>query len=301
MCSQPRKMSLAACISRWPSTTRWPWFAYSLVAEVRLEHRRLRLLDLQEERVVVVAAEQQHDPAPRADAADADDLAGEVDDPELLEQVRGGRSAASRGTGAKRSADHASSRSSWIAGLARRARRPARSAADRETMRGSPSTIVRQLRERLQAVLRPRLRGGLRTLAACGFACCSRRLRSTASSTSRRAYQTSRLPPRRELPHRLAVRADGARARPLVRSSSLKLAVAAGDLEARREPLHVPLERAGQRLVEVVEVEDERALGRREAAEVREVRVAAELHARARRAASPRDRAPSPPPRRGRR
>ena len=30
MCSQPRKMSLAACISRWPTTTRSPWFENSL-------------------------------------------------------------------------------------------------------------------------------------------------------------------------------------------------------------------------------------------------------------------------------
>ncbi len=28
---QPRKMSLAACIRRWPSTTRYPWFAYRLL------------------------------------------------------------------------------------------------------------------------------------------------------------------------------------------------------------------------------------------------------------------------------
>ena len=53
--------------------------------------------------------------------------------------------------------------------------------------------------------------------------------------------------------------------------------VAACDLEARRQALHVPLEGAGKRLVEVVEVEDERALRGRETADVREVGVAAEL------------------------
>src|SRR5207248_1590570 len=53
--------------------------------------------------------------------------------------------------------------------------------------------------------------------------------------------------------------------------------VAAGDLEARREPLHVPLERTRQRFVEVVEVEDELALRGGVAADVREVGVAAEL------------------------
>src|SRR5690349_298664 len=54
-------------------------------------------------------------------------------------------------------------------------------------------------------------------------------------------------------------------------------AVPGGDLEARGEALDIPLERAAQRLVEVVEVEDERPLRRGEAAEVREVRVAAKL------------------------
>ena len=55
-------------------------------------------------------------------------------------------------------------------------------------------------------------------------------------------------------------------------------AVAAGDLEARHQPLDVPLEGAGVRLVEVVDVEDEPALRRAEQPEVREVRVTAELH-----------------------
>ena len=50
-------------------------------AEVRLEDRGLGLLDLHQQRVVVVAAEQQDDPRPGADAADADDLAGDVDEP----------------------------------------------------------------------------------------------------------------------------------------------------------------------------------------------------------------------------
>ena len=52
-----------------------------------LEHRGGGLLELQEERVLLIAALEQHDERPGADAADADDLAGEVDDPELLEQV----------------------------------------------------------------------------------------------------------------------------------------------------------------------------------------------------------------------
>jgi hypothetical protein len=45
------------------------------------------LLELQEQRVLLIAALQQHDERPGADAAGTDDLAGEVDDLELLEQM----------------------------------------------------------------------------------------------------------------------------------------------------------------------------------------------------------------------
>ena len=54
--------------------------------------------------------------------------------------------------------------------------------------------------------------------------------------------------------------------------------VAAADLEAGGQPLHIPLPRPGKRLVEVVEVEDHLALRRAEQAEVGQVGVTAELH-----------------------
>ena len=69
------------------ATTRWPWLAYLLAPTNRLSTDCLGLLDLQEQRVPVVAAEQQHDPAAGADAAHPDDLAGHVGELELLEQV----------------------------------------------------------------------------------------------------------------------------------------------------------------------------------------------------------------------
>jgi hypothetical protein len=53
--------------------------------------------------------------------------------------------------------------------------------------------------------------------------------------------------------------------------------VAARDLKARRHPLHVPLERPRQRLIEVVHIEQQDPLGRRERAEVRQMRIAAQL------------------------
>ena len=55
-------------------------------------------------------------------------------------------------------------------------------------------------------------------------------------------------------------------------------AVPSGDLEARDEALDIPLEGPGEGLVEVVDVEHEAALGGAEETEVRQVRVAAELH-----------------------
>ena len=56
-------------------------------AQVRLEHGAIGLLHLQEQWVVAVAADEQGDPAARADAADTDHLAGHVDDPVPVEQV----------------------------------------------------------------------------------------------------------------------------------------------------------------------------------------------------------------------
>ncbi len=69
---------------------------------MRLEDRGVGLLDLQEERVVVGAAGQQHDPAPGADAADADDLPGGVAVGVALEQLPAAVRRRSRCTSASR-------------------------------------------------------------------------------------------------------------------------------------------------------------------------------------------------------
>jgi hypothetical protein len=55
-------------------------------------------------------------------------------------------------------------------------------------------------------------------------------------------------------------------------------AIAAEDRQAGGQPLDVPLPRAGQGLVEVVDVEDQGPFGRPEATEVAQVGVAAQLH-----------------------
>ena len=56
-------------------------------AQVRLEHGRPGLLELEEQRVLVIVAEHEQDPRARADAADADHLARRVCVVEALEQV----------------------------------------------------------------------------------------------------------------------------------------------------------------------------------------------------------------------
>src|SRR5438067_847502 len=52
----------------------------------RLEHGRFGLLGLEEQRVLAIAASEEEDPGPGADAADADRLAAEVDELEPVEQ-----------------------------------------------------------------------------------------------------------------------------------------------------------------------------------------------------------------------
>jgi hypothetical protein len=58
------------------------------LAQEGLKHRGLGLLELQEQWIVVVAADHQHDPRAGADAADPDDLAGRVHVAEALQQLR---------------------------------------------------------------------------------------------------------------------------------------------------------------------------------------------------------------------
>ena len=76
--NQPRRESLAACVIRWPCTTRAPWCLYLLAPAYRSEHRRARLLDLQEQRIVLAIAHQQEHHGLGPDRADADDLARDI-------------------------------------------------------------------------------------------------------------------------------------------------------------------------------------------------------------------------------
>src|SRR3954452_10569098 len=95
-CSQPSRMSLADCISHWPSTTRWPWFGWPAAprcgsgpegGDVVTPSIKGACPAPARERTAPRRAERQAEPRPRAHAADADHLAGEVDVAEALQQM----------------------------------------------------------------------------------------------------------------------------------------------------------------------------------------------------------------------
>src|SRR5262249_33603738 len=97
-----------------------------------------------------------------------------------------------------------------------------------------------------------------------------------AWSTSARAYQTSRwvIPAN----SRIASRYRATAAMTMSRRCLVVNPLSRPALQAGRQPLDIPLPRAGQGLVEVVDVEHQAALGRAEDAEVGQVSIAAGLH-----------------------
>lgn len=88
-------MSLAACMSRWPITTRWPWLRYRLLGRNRSRTDAWASF-IWRNSGSAVATHQESDPGAGADAAHAHDLVGHLDQTVLAEQVPavGGREAA---------------------------------------------------------------------------------------------------------------------------------------------------------------------------------------------------------------
>ena len=135
--------------------------------------------------------------------------------------------------------------------------------------------LVGQLGQCAQAVLAPGLRRRLAQSLALGpVRYCDTR------SSSRRAYQTSIV----RIAAKLRIALRYARAVPRTASrrvAAAEPAIAAGDRDARGQALDVPFPGSRQALVEVVEVEDQPPIRRGEYAVVGEVRIAAQLRARA--------------------
>src|SRR3954470_12209092 len=118
-------------------------------------------------------------------------------------------------------------------------------------IRRSPSTSWGSLSNALMLSF-DRALATLRSNCLRCFAVTSRLIRAAMSSTSRRVYQRSKV----RMPAKLAIGlAIGARDGDVDRLSVLgaEAAIAAGHGKAGDEPLDVPLEWTGKRLVEVVD------------------------------------------------
>ena len=242
-------------------------------AQVRLEHRRLRLLRLQDERVLARRGRRAGIPTRACRRCRRRRPCGPCRRTGRCRRGSAGRGRGRRRTGpAARGRTSASSRAS----AGSKSSRKGTSSGGTLRKRSSPSTRSVSFLTARRLVLRRAL--------ANGFANTIRPLapslppkRSTSSLAVRRSYQTSRWLSSANAAHPLPVLPHAGRhdpPPPIGREPD----VAAGDLGAGRHPLDVPLPRAGQRLVEVVGAEDEPAVRRREAAEVRDVGVAARLH-----------------------
>jgi len=241
------------------------------VAEERLEHGRLGLLGLQQERVLVVASEQEHDPRARPDAAHADHLAGRMDVPEALQQA-----ATVAGQRPPVRADHAVDERVQALEISASGRL-LDGDDERRVAQDPPLSVhhVGELAHGSKAVLGSRLgdtTGEALPLLAAGLA---RPAVLHVVDGEARVPEVHRAH-LGEPVHRLAVGAGRGEV-DLAPAIGVEAAVASGDGEAGDQPFEVPLERPRQGLVEVVDAEHQSPVGGGEHAEVRQVRVTAQL------------------------
>ena len=237
------------------------------------EHRFLGLLDLEEQRVGLVTAQHQDDPAAGAHAAHADHLAGHVGELVLLEQHPAVR--------LQRPPVLAEDVLQFLLDVDRPGQL-AEQVPDRDDDRRvghdprPPVLHPGQLAEFLHAVPGAGLGQALVQVLALTL------LQQAVPPGPEFVDVDLGVPDLEvahpgQLPHDLPVarrRGEHDLAAVLVAEPVL----ARGHLQAGRQPLHVPLPGRGQALVEVVDVEDQLALGRAEEAEVGQVRVPAGLH-----------------------
>ncbi len=276
MRSQPRRMSLAACISRCPSTTRWPWLANSLLPRNGSStegwaslHCRKSGSSSSRPTISTTQARVPTLPTP-------DDLAREVREAVALEQLAA-IALEARAVGAQQRRACASSNSAACSGESSSSgRHDQRRVADDL---GLAVDGVRELVRRPRVLsLRLRLRDGLaERLTGRALASASKRVEQLPL---RRGGRTRRRGCPSPAKLRIACAVLAHRRRPTASRRCLALnprsrpAIAMLAARRLRSHSHGP----GERLVEVVDVEHEVALRRGEATEVREVGVAAELH-----------------------
>ena len=247
----------------------------------RFEHGGLRLLDLQEQRVVVVAAQQQHDVAAGPHAAHAHHFVSRVDVAVLLDGV------VLVPEGAPVGGEQLLDQRSGIF--------PFRSRLDQVLDRDDDGRVgddpqlavdlVCSFGEHPGAVARPRLRDHFLKRLALDFAD-SFNLDFLADQLEEHpGFQVVipcvQPPDPGGLAHPVPVLRDPGHdhGAPVGRGEA---AVAPHDLEAGRETLHVPFPRPGQGLVEIVDIEQHPPFGGAEQTEVRQMGVTAHLHRHAR-------------------
>src|SRR5207249_5199882 len=208
----------------------------------------------------------------RADASDADHLASEMDEPEVLEQVL---AVALQGStvGADQIVHGAQERGRLVRG------KQLLDGDDQRWLADDPWLAVdevRQLGERFQTVFR----SGLRDDALRRFEVLPVEHRLQAWEAF--LHAAVRIPNFQvthggELPHRGSIRAR-CTADDVGTLLGGEPVFATRDRQARGETLQVPFPRSAGRLVEIVDVEQELSLRRGEETEVRDVRVAARLN-----------------------
>ena len=237
--------------------------------EVRFEDRRVGFLDLEDQRVVVAAAVEQRDPATGPDAADADHLAGGVDEAVPIEEVL----ALVGQTGPVVVEQRCDAAQLVVAGYV---------SYQRELI-DDPTVSVDdcgELRDGLEPVVHVR--------ACDGLVGQSFRFRSGVFISARTVLGVDAPVPhvqgreRRNVGHGVRV---GQRD-PFDRVVAVLVVEAlrpGRNRETGTEPLEIPLPRSGQCLVEVVHIEDQPPVGRAEPSEVDEMGVAAQLHGNLRR------------------
>ena len=265
-------------MSRCPATTRWPSLAYLLGPAYGRARTAAASLTWRNSGSRVVAAEHQHDPAAGAHAADADHLA---------RRCPRSRTAPSRCRRSVRAMRRYRAAGRELGDAGGSSPRPRDEVGDSGTISGGSATIRGLPSTSWVSLPNARMLSGSAPWPRLGPASSAARPLSWDLSCSLQLVgvgarvEDVQVALVGEAAHRLPVPAHGGQHH-LPALLGGEPVLAPGYLQARGEPFDVPLPRAGQGLVEVVDVEDQAPLRRAEDAEVRQVRVTAGLHRQAR-------------------